>query len=604
MTKELDNTKIKIQQILAKRSEQLILKQQEKIAIAQDENLSDLFSMLSYSTNESIAKLKEKLNNPTAIDEEIAHSNEDLLNIVDYLNETKRLYQENMSFLERKSGKKRSFVKGNSRVSVSEKYYKKYLSLYNSCREIEKLIEYIKAVLNEKVEVSYKINEEDLKKLSNEELISYYSTLASLIMCEELCNPKEVFLSKNYVVNEEYVDTLIKCYRGYRQASKNMLKENRLSKFNSKAKSVFSRFKNLVYSKFGKNVENKDFLALKKSLAIASLSLGVVAVSVSSQENLVSNFISPIASLPITSIPDVEKLKIFKAQGDIDILSLNVAQGGKLLLRKSSSDELPIIGDSITSEYEDESFGENFPENAYEIVKVVNVDILESDDDLEVESLATVDVQTSDNEPVVLMADSQSILEGNRTLVSEENTEMKAEEISMGKDNEEVVRGLHLTFNNTTYTLTNIELKALYFVVEHEYNGSYQDALGITSLVVNRLEDPRYPDNVLDVLSAEGQFVVWDDVLRAISKYGDDFEMKEPIYNAINDVLNRGIRNNDYVEFKAPWTSDYSITGEYKVQIAENGNKFHNLAQEVDRTDEDLKEYNKEDSKVLERRVL
>lgn len=604
MTKELDNTKTKIQQILAKRSEQLILKQQEKIAIAQDENLSDLFSMLSYSTNESIAKLKEKLNKPTAIDEEIAHSNEDLLNIVDYLNETKRLYQENMSFLERKSGKKRSFVKGNSRVSVSEKYYKKYLSLYNSCREIEKLIEYIKAVLNEKVEVSYKINEEDLKKLSNEELISYYSTLASLIMCEELCNPKEVFLSKNYVVNEEYVDTLIKCYRGYRQASKNMLKENRLSKFNSKAKSVFSRFKNLVYSKFGKNVENKDFLALKKSLAIASLSLGVVAVSVSSQENLVSNFISPIASLPITSIPDVEKLKIFKAQGDIDILSLNVAQGGKLLLRKSSSDELPIIGDSITSEYEDESFGENFPENAYEIVKVVNVDILESDDDLEVESLATVDVQTSDNEPVVLMADSQSILEGNRTLVSEENTEMKAEEISMGKDNEEVVRGLHLTFNNTTYTLTNIELKALYFVVEHEYNGSYQDALGITSLVVNRLEDPRYPDNVLDVLSAEGQFVVWDDVLRAISKYGDDFEMKEPIYNAINDVLNRGIRNNDYVEFKAPWTSDYSITGEYKVQIAENGNKFHNLAQEVDRTDEDLKEYNKEDSKVLERRVL
>ena len=80
--------------------------------------------------------------------------------------------------------------------------------------------------------------------------------------------------------------------------------------------------------------------------------------------------------------------------------------------------------------------------------------------------------------------------------------------------------------------------------------------------------------------------------------------MKEPIYNAINDVLNRGIRNNDYVEFKAPWTSDYSITGEYKVQIAENGNKFHNLAQEVDRTDEDLKDYNKEDSKVLERRVL
>ena len=171
MTKELDNTKTKIQQILAKRSEQLILKQQEKIAIAQDENLSDLFSMLSYSTNESIAKLKEKLNNPTAIDEEIAHSNEDLLNIVDYLNETKRLYQENMSFLERKSGKKRSFVKGNYRVSVSEKYYKKYLSLYNSCREIEKLIEYIKAVLNEKVEVSYKINEEDLKNLSNEELI-------------------------------------------------------------------------------------------------------------------------------------------------------------------------------------------------------------------------------------------------------------------------------------------------------------------------------------------------------------------------------------------------------------------------------------------------
>ncbi len=443
MTKELDNTKIKIQQILAKRSEQLILKQQEKITIAKDENLSNLFSMLSYSTNESIAKLREKLNKPTAIDESIAHSNEDLLNIVDYLNETKQLYQENMSFLERKSGKKRSFVKEKSRVSVSEKYYKKYLSLYNSCREIEKLVEYIKAVLNEKVEVSYKINEEDLKNLSNEELISYYSTLASLIMCEELCNPKEVFLSKNHVVNEKDVDTLIKCYRGYRQASKNMLKENRLAKFNSKARSVFSRFKNLVYSKFGKKVENKDFLALKKSLAIASLSLGVVAVSVSSHDNLISNFISPVASMPITSIPDVEKLKIFKAQGDIDILSLNVAQGGKLLLRKSSSDELPIIGDSITSEYEDESFGENFPENAYEIVKV---DTLKCDDNLEAETLATVNVQTFENKTVALMADPQSILEGNRSLILEENTEMKAEESFI---EEFVSNGLSRRIENT-----------------------------------------------------------------------------------------------------------------------------------------------------------
>lgn len=263
----------------------------------------------------------------------------------------------------------------------------------------------------------------------------------------------------------------------------------------------------------------------------------------------------------------------------------------KIAFVVSSVDE---VTESIATESEyyksEEKLEDKVEENACEIVEGVTVNSTENN---EVDAID--DSQMTENTVVPV---SHILIDTNADEIITTTDEVKEDELivqSVEIAPYEKIPGLHLTFNNTTYDFSKDEIKALYCVTDHEYNGTYEDALTTVTIIVNRLEDPRYPDDLISVLSEEGQFVVWEDVLATMSRYGDDFEMKEDIYNAINDVVNRGVRNNDYVEFKASWTCDYSTTGEYKYQLSEGGNKCHNVAVSLDRTDKrnnDKKETN------------
>ncbi len=179
-------------------------------------------------------------------------------------------------------------------------------------------------------------------------------------------------------------------------------------------------------------------------------------------------------------------------------------------------------------------------------------------------------------------------------IASVEETQLEEETINVGQeilsdveivpyDVNEIVAGYHLTMENTTYTVSEEEFLQVAYVVQQEsLDGSYEDALGVTSVILNRMEDGRYSyaDSLLAVVSAPGQFTVWDASKAAAFTRA---EIQPEVLRAMNDALYNGIRNNDYVEFKSAGTAKYSITGEFKIQFVANGNKYHHLAKNVDR---------------------
>lgn len=151
-------------------------------------------------------------------------------------------------------------------------------------------------------------------------------------------------------------------------------------------------------------------------------------------------------------------------------------------------------------------------------------------------------------------------------------------------ENATIQAGSHYTTGNTTYPMSNEDLYRVISCIEGESNGTYEDALAIASVIANRIDDGRFSEiTPLGIVSHPGQFEAWDNA-KANSYANDPSLCKNPeIIKAAEDVFYNGIRNNDYVEFKAASSPDRSITGELKYQFVEGGNKFHNLAQSLDR---------------------
>lgn len=612
MTKELDNVKLKINNLLEKRNELLNSKQQEKIDLINQSNLDGLFSRLVYSSTETVENLKNKLNKKTRVDEEIASLNEELLMLTTYLKELKESYLKEMDLLARKPGKKRRFNGRFGRKDISEKYYKKYMSLYNTVNELDDLDVYLLKVINEKVETNYQINKEYVKSLDAEEKAQYYSSIAALIMCDQISEPTSVLINKEVTVNEKDANTLIECYRAYRAANVEMEKQKKKSIFTKKIKGAFKKVKNSLKSAFGLDRGSNLNFALRKSVAVASLYAGVISTALSaplSNANLNSSalvnedmnqtlledsnsgmfVLKEFILMKDTNEGKLKLIEPLKGQDSVSLAATNAFAAAEMVTEKL---------ESRAASFEEEKLEDRVEENACEIIEVVNIN---ADDNSEAQSLEGEQAKkdnTPTSEPVILVSvDSGVDADITTQLASEDELTVQSVEIAPN----ERIPGFHLTFNNTTYNFSKDEIKPLYFVTSHEYNGTYEDALTIVSIIINRIEDPRYPDNLIDVLSEEGQFVVWEDVLREISKYGDDFEMNEDVYNAINDVVNRGVRNNDYVEFKASWSPDYSKTGEYKYQLSEGGNKCHNVAVSLDRTSKSDGDIKEEEANSLEK---
>ena len=113
-------------------------------------------------------------------------------------------------------------------------------------------------------------------------------------------------------------------------------------------------------------------------------------------------------------------------------------------------------------------------------------------------------------------------------------------------------------------------------------------------MILNRKQDSGYrsASSLEELVMNESQFTVWNET-KAMSFVNDiNAPINENVWNAMYDAIFLGVRNNDYIEFKASWTPDYTKSGEYKYQFVADGNKYHNLVDYVGRA-------NNEDVKVL-----
>lgn len=122
--------------------------------------------------------------------------------------------------------------------------------------------------------------------------------------------------------------------------------------------------------------------------------------------------------------------------------------------------------------------------------------------------------------------------------------------------------GFHVTTGNRTYSLSDEEFAIVASVVNCEANrGSKDDILGVMSVILNRADSARYPNDPVSVVSAPYQFSCY--------KAGNiNYNVSETVKSVIRDALN-GVRNNNYYSFRS-WQS-VSFSNNY---IVERGNRY------------------------------
>lgn len=120
--------------------------------------------------------------------------------------------------------------------------------------------------------------------------------------------------------------------------------------------------------------------------------------------------------------------------------------------------------------------------------------------------------------------------------------------------------GFNVTTGNRTYSLTDEEFAILASVVNCEANrSSRDDILGVMSVILNRADSPRYPNDPVSVVAAPNQFSCYTGNVGLVS---------DLVASVVRDALN-GIRNNNYYGFRS-WQS-VSYSNNY---IVERGNRY------------------------------
>ena len=146
----------------------------------------------------------------------------------------------------------------------------------------------------------------------------------------------------------------------------------------------------------------------------------------------------------------------------------------------------------------------------------------------------------------------------------EESVRIPLVSVDASKYKDNLSMGFRVTENNKNYTLTDEEFDVVVAVVAGEYGGDLNDALAVVSVILNRCDSKTWSSwmgsNPYKQVIAKGQFEVYlkDYYLAYMpggSKYGST--KYEVAKQAVIDGLN-GIRNNDYLGFRAWYLTNYS----------------------------------------------
>ena len=120
--------------------------------------------------------------------------------------------------------------------------------------------------------------------------------------------------------------------------------------------------------------------------------------------------------------------------------------------------------------------------------------------------------------------------------------------------------GFNVTIDNKVYELSDEDFKILAAVVSCEAKKtSKDDILAVMSVILNRTDSSRYPNDPVSVVAAPNQFSCYK---------GLSIEPNELVASVMRDALN-GVRNNKYYGFRSWQTVSYSNN-----YIVDGGNRY------------------------------
>ena len=125
-----------------------------------------------------------------------------------------------------------------------------------------------------------------------------------------------------------------------------------------------------------------------------------------------------------------------------------------------------------------------------------------------------------------------------------------------------------LTTGNKTYSLSEDDKKLLYAVVASEAAHNKDDALGVTSVILNRCENSGFgATDPISIIKRKGQFEGYFG--GSYKRYYNDVSLiPDEVIQAVDDCLN-GTRNTDALFFRANSWDDYSSN-----LITTDGNRY------------------------------
>jgi len=187
------------------------------------------------------------------------------------------------------------------------------------------------------------------------------------------------------------------------------------------------------------------------------------------------------------------------------------------------------------------------------------------------------DDELVEEQPVVITVDDNKLAElpSIDVIKEEKKEESKTEEkeaikttplvsVDASKYNNKEEMGFKVTEGNNTYELNGNEFDVVVAVVAGEFDKTFDDALGVVSVILNRCDNDTWRrwagENPYSQVIRKGQFEVYFagyylKYMPGGSQYGT--EKYNIAKQALIDGLN-GIRNNEYLGFRAWHVSSYS----------------------------------------------
>lgn len=185
------------------------------------------------------------------------------------------------------------------------------------------------------------------------------------------------------------------------------------------------------------------------------------------------------------------------------------------------------------------------------------------------EEKAIAYTQDSLPEEITVGEDIENIekLEENK----EVKEEVKEEEIkpAINIDKYTSLANFIVTSNNKIYDLSNNDKELLTAIVAAESDKSYDDALAVISVILNRCENSSwirsYGTDPVNQATAPNQFVVYQ---HGYYKKYMGYNVPNTVKEAVSDAL-MGVRNNEFLSFRSNGSTNYS-----KNMITKTGNRY------------------------------